>query len=315
VLDHGVVARMIVKDFQVGGLWRPARNLKAWRQARVASFLSKLGWLAVADDIYDASLIDPPLHVQVAEQAINHAIVCFEASQTPESQQFYLDRIMRRSARLAEDAPNHPTAQYGLAYVEHVKGQLLAAVNRLTVLKQKRQDLVVLDLLARIYGELGDQAAPQEEQVRLWQQAIRSWRERLTRYRVGPGTFRAYLRLGDLFTRLEDPLLARSNYMLALNEPDLPPELVERVRQQIRALELQLFGSTFVPDSTQTTVQDNPFTPLTELRGAYPAPGPVQVPAGQPYVPGSAVPIERPTQPPREDIPRQDVTPTPTPNM
>jgi hypothetical protein len=308
MLDTSRPARLVCRVFQLGGLWAPAHNHSAWNRARVAAFLSKLGWAWIADNIYDMILREDPLHVTVAEEAINHAITCFDACQTPEAKNLFLDRIQFRSTRLGDHTPAHPTAQYGLAFVESKQGEQLAAVTRLTALKQSRKDAVILDLLACLYGELGDMAKTSGEKERLWKLAVRSWRDRLTRYPVGPNTYRAYLRLGDLFQRLNKPLLARANYVNALNEPDIPPVIADRAREHVKRIEKYLFGMTFVPNATQAVAVAGPFNPPVDISGAYSqAPADARaddVPMGGRRVPGSALPARvSPGQPEKEKQP------------
>jgi hypothetical protein len=60
---------------------------------------------------------------------------------------------------------------------------------------------------------------------------------------------------------LEQPLLARANYVNALQEPDIAPALRERARQQVRLLEERLFGASYVPTKDRPTMQPSPYDP------------------------------------------------------
>ncbi|MBN1670560.1 MAG: hypothetical protein JXR37_05985 [Kiritimatiellae bacterium] len=261
VLDTRWWVQGLLTTLQLGGLWRPIRNRAAWQASRTAAFLSRLGWPAVADNIYEAASNTDPVHSVVMQEAVNHAIACFEACQTPPPRAFFMARLRHRCDRLAKYEPGHVTAQYGLAYWEYHNDRALDAAVRLEALSRARDDVAIIDLLAMAYGDLGDAARSTPEKTRLWKKAVRAWRRRLTRHPAGPGVYRAYLRLGDLFLRLEKPLLARANYVAALNEPGVPPAIAERARNYVRSLETTLYGGTFVPGPDALPESPGPFGP------------------------------------------------------
>ncbi len=287
-LNADFAARALPAAMQLGGLWPPRRNLEAWRLGRLASFLSSLGWRVVADDLYDLALANVPLHRRVADYAINHAIECFDTCADPQLKPPFLARARARSEALRREDSGAPAALYGLAFADANEGALLPAMTRLETLLKRRRDVVILDHLARVYGELGDQATTPDERRRLWREAVRAWRKRLTRHPAGPGTYRAYLRLGDLFTRLEEPLLARANYMNALNEPDIAPAMADAARSKVIAIEIALFGGSYVPGAAAVADTPNPYQ--------FPVPAPQSASAP---VAGGTAGMRSPGDPPR----------------
>ena len=252
-------ASTIISGFQWGGLWKPVRNQRAWQAAQVASFLSELGWTKVADSIYEIAAYSEPLHDGAVEKAIHHAIFYREFSTDPSERLDYLDRIRQRYERLEAYDPQHPTVQYGLAYVEAHSGKLKAAVKRLESLRSYRSDAVILDLLAKSYSDLGDLAEKPEDRNKYGYKAIQVWRDRLVRFPHKDHAHDAYIRLGDLFLHLQNPLLARVNYLCALNEKEIPSETAARVRAVVQGVEQQLFGTTFVPHSGGTMPERWPY--------------------------------------------------------
>jgi tetratricopeptide (TPR) repeat protein len=260
-LEHGTVARILPLIFRFGGLLGPERNRKSWNMARTASLLSRLGWPAVADNIYEEAMKIRPLNMAAAEEAVNHAIACFEACSTQELRILYINRLNDRCLTMLEQDAGYPTALYGKAYVKMKSGHQDEAVAILEKLLQKRQDKPIMNLYAMALGEAGDMAGSLREKERLWEKAVTAWRKRLTLYPQGPDTFKAYLRLGDLFTRLGYSLEARANYVLALNEPDIPPEIAKKAREKVRKLEIELWGGSFIPVKNKMPDSISPFVP------------------------------------------------------
>jgi len=243
---EGGFAGALVSFFRLGGLIKPGINRVSLSYSQTASLLSALGWTVVADSMFDQAAAMEPINVSVLNDSIYHAIACLKEAKLPEAKRFYLDRIRNRSNLLSYHHYNHPTALYGMAYSDMISGNPAPALESLLLIHKQDRDVLIMDMIARLYGEMGDLEDDQQYKEKYWKEAVTSWRLRLAKYPSGPDTSRAYLRLGDLFVRLNMPLLARANYMLALAEPDISALAAKRARQYIRQLDKSLFGGEVV---------------------------------------------------------------------
>jgi hypothetical protein len=217
-LSRNTGVRTLQRALQLGGLWASRRDWSPRRLCRLAAFLDSLGWQVVADDFYEHAARLPGYRHASLSAGLQHAIDADRrAGADPAWESERQARIADRGARLRQLAPHDPVGRFAAAHEAQACGRFAAAAAILEDLLRRHNDAAFYDLLAACRLALGDAASDRAAAEREWRAGVKTCRERLAVHPSDRDAPQAHRLLGDLLTRLGEPLAAAASHRLATN--------------------------------------------------------------------------------------------------